>query len=44
MEGLKELINNNIEIVFILIIIIYVIGFINKIIRNIIKEKNNKKK
>ncbi|MDU0324872.1 hypothetical protein RWZ02_19575 [Clostridium butyricum] len=43
MEGLKELINNNIEIVFILIII-YEIGFINKIIRNIIKEKNNKKK
>lgn len=43
MEGLKELINNNIEIVFILIII-YVIGFIKKIIRNIIKEKNNKKR
>lgn len=43
MEGLKELINDNIEIVFILIII-YVIGFINKIIRNIIKEKNNKKR
>ena len=40
MEGLN---NNNIEIVFILIII-YVIGFINKIIRNIIKEKNNKKR
>lgn len=43
LERLKELVNNNIEVVVILIIM-YVLGFIHKIIKNIMKEKNNKKK
>lgn len=43
MEGLRELVNNHSEVVTFLIIV-YVFGVIYKISRNIIKEKNNKKR
>lgn len=43
MERLRELINNNIELV-VLLVVIYVLGFIHKIIKTIIKEKNNKRR
>lgn len=42
-EGLRKLINDHMEIV-IALIFIYVLGFVYRIVRNIIKEKNNKKK
>ena len=43
MEELGELVNNNRKIVAVLIII-YVNGVLYKIIRNIFKERNNKKR
>ncbi len=42
-EGLRELINNHMEVV-VALIFIYVLGFVHRIVRNIIKEKNNRKK
>ena len=43
MEGIRGLINNHRGIITVFIII-YVMGVLNKIIRNIFKEKNNKKR
>ncbi|WP_294156609.1 hypothetical protein [uncultured Clostridium sp.] len=43
MERLKELINNNISLAAFLVVI-YVLGFLHKIIKAILKEKNNRKR
>lgn len=42
MEGLKDFVNNNREIIVILMVI-YILGFIHRLVKNIRKEKHNKK-
>lgn len=42
MERLKELISHNMGLAA-LLVVIYVLGFLQKIIRAILKEKNNRK-